>query len=303
MAPEEAFSALVKLMFDYDLRGHYTKTMAALHRRLYQFEKLVEYHVPDVAVHLKNEDIRTDMYASQWFLTFFAYKCSIDLVCRVFDIVFAEGVETLLRIGIALLKINRAQILELEFDDLIVFLKNGLFDIYKGNEGQLLQDASAIKVTTRLLRRFRQEFEADISRREHEAIMNEELRKKTKRIEAEMKQMEKQINDLNREHVDLANRLVQERVKNADLAEKNQDLVNLVEQLRAALQLERGTSEADDVWSKQHDVVERKNRELQERVTELEVQIVTARMQLCEAEAEKMNMEQKYRRILKETLN
>lgn len=48
----------------------------------------------------------------------------------MFDLVFAEGVEALFRFAVALLKRNEAYLLTLEFEDLIDFLKNGLFEAY-----------------------------------------------------------------------------------------------------------------------------------------------------------------------------
>lgn len=304
MSQEEAFSVLVKLMQDYDLRGHYIRNMPALHRRLYQFDKLVEYHLPDVSVHFRNEEIRPDMYASQWFLTFFAYKCSLNLVCRVFDIVFAEGVESLLRLGIALLKANRHKILELGFEDLLVFLKNGLFDVYKGSEGNLLQDAMAVKITARLLRRFRQEFESDLYRRERDKIATEQLKVRNKHLENELKRAEKTASELNREHVDLANQLIQERFRNAELEQQRIQLQETVDILQLELKLEQVRSmdlSAVDLVELTRKNVELKKRcdTLEKHVEDLEISVVTARMQVCEAEAERMSMEQQLRKYRK----
>ena len=48
----------------------------------------------------------------------------------MFDLVFAEGVEAIFRFAIALIKRNEDVLLKLEFEDLIEFLKNGLFEVY-----------------------------------------------------------------------------------------------------------------------------------------------------------------------------
>lgn len=58
------------------------------------------------------------------------YRLPLELVSSVFDLVFAEGVEALFRFAVALLKRNEAYLLTLEFEDLIDFLKNGLFEAY-----------------------------------------------------------------------------------------------------------------------------------------------------------------------------
>jgi len=54
----------------------------------------------------------------------------LELVSAVFDLVFAEGVEAIFRFAIALIKRNEDVLLKLEFEDLIEFLKNGLFEVY-----------------------------------------------------------------------------------------------------------------------------------------------------------------------------
>ena len=71
------------------------------------------------------------MYASQWFLTLFAYKFPMSMVVRIVDIVVAEGLEAILRFGVALMKKNAETVLELEFEKCLDFLQTGLFDVYK----------------------------------------------------------------------------------------------------------------------------------------------------------------------------
>lgn len=59
-----------------------------------------------------------------------SYRFPLELVSSVFDLVFAEGVEAVFRFAIALLKRSEPYLLTLEFEDLIDFLKNGLFEVY-----------------------------------------------------------------------------------------------------------------------------------------------------------------------------
>lgn len=59
-----------------------------------------------------------------------SYRFPLELVSAVFDLVFAEGVEAIFRFAIALIKRNEDVLIKLEFEDLIEFLKNGLFEVY-----------------------------------------------------------------------------------------------------------------------------------------------------------------------------
>ena len=131
MPDEEAFCVLVRLMKAYDLRSQYLPDMPGLQLRLFQFDRLLEELLPAVFMHLLRQGIKSSMYASQWFLTLLAYRFPLELVCSVFDLIFAEGVEAIFRFAIALMKRNEAHLLTLDFEKLLDFLKTGLFEHYK----------------------------------------------------------------------------------------------------------------------------------------------------------------------------
>lgn len=139
MPDEEAFCVLVRMMSSYEMRGHYTPEMNMLQLRLYQYEQLMEEQVPIIHKHFQNQGIRSTMYASQWFMTLFAYKFPLELVFRVYDIIFVEGIDSLLRFAIALLKANHDKILNHDFETLIEYLKNGLFEYYMVSSRTVLQ--------------------------------------------------------------------------------------------------------------------------------------------------------------------
>lgn len=73
----------------------------------------------------------------------------LDIVFRIMDIIFAEGIESMFRIAIALLKKNASTIIQLEFEDLLEYLKNGLFDVYLegGNGSSLIIDATMVVIS------------------------------------------------------------------------------------------------------------------------------------------------------------
>jgi hypothetical protein len=67
MPEEQAFCVWVKLMMGYNLRALYSPKMIGLQVRNYQFEKLIELKFPAVHKHLEDQDVRSTMYASQWY--------------------------------------------------------------------------------------------------------------------------------------------------------------------------------------------------------------------------------------------
>lgn len=146
---EETFSLLVKLMQDYDLRSFYTQDMPGLMLKLYQFDKLLQEFSPRVHAHLGQCGIVSNMFVSQWFLSFFGYRFPFEFVIRIFDIILLEGLEALLKFALAAIIKNEQKILSLQFDELLEFLKGDLFNVYleKDEKGNLNSNEDKYNVT------------------------------------------------------------------------------------------------------------------------------------------------------------
>lgn len=146
MDEKEAFCVFVRLMETYDMRTMFTLNMEGLQLRLYQFSALLSEHLPMLHAHLSFHSIQAAMYASQWFLSLFAYTYPLPLVLRVYDVVFTEGApETIMRVAVAFLKKNEEKLMQLqEFEDLLEVLSSKLYDVYEDNAGSVIKDAMAL---------------------------------------------------------------------------------------------------------------------------------------------------------------
>ncbi|KAI8375192.1 rab-GTPase-TBC domain-containing protein [Blakeslea trispora] len=142
MPEQQAFCVFVRMMETYELRTMFTLNMEGLQLRLYQFANLLDQVLPELSSFLKAHEVNVPMYASQWFLTLFAYAFPMDLILRIYDIVFAEGAaETIMRVSIGMLKRSSAKIMRLnEFEDILDFLSNKLYDAYT-DPSQVILDA------------------------------------------------------------------------------------------------------------------------------------------------------------------
>ncbi|KAI8384488.1 rab-GTPase-TBC domain-containing protein [Radiomyces spectabilis] len=143
MPEQQAFCVIMET---YELRTMFTLNMEGLQLRLYQFTSLLTQILPQLSDHLADHAINPPMYASQWFLTLFAYAFPIPLVMRIYDIVFAEGAaETIMRVAIAMLKRSEKQILALtEFEDILDFVTTKLYDAYNDDPTPVIADAMAL---------------------------------------------------------------------------------------------------------------------------------------------------------------
>ena len=181
MPEEEAFSLFVTLMNKYGLRDLFVADMAGLHLHLYQFERLLEEFEPALYCHLRRREVKPQLYATQWFLTLFAYRFPLQLVLRIYDLILSEGLESaILKFGIVLMQKNAETLLGMkDMSTLTTFLKERLFDVYidkapsansileNGFFGstsgvdkeiyradQLVKDAVAVKITPEMLKEY-----------------------------------------------------------------------------------------------------------------------------------------------------
>lgn len=147
MPEAQSFCVFVRLMETYELRSMFTLNMEGLQLRLYQFSCLLTEILPNISNHLSDSGVHAAMYASQWFLTLFAYVFPINLVTRIYDIVFAEGAaETIMRVAIAMLKRSQETILDFhEFEDILDFVTTKkLCEPYNENYSHIIRDAMAL---------------------------------------------------------------------------------------------------------------------------------------------------------------
>ncbi|RIB10916.1 rab-GTPase-TBC domain-containing protein [Gigaspora rosea] len=142
----QAFCVFVRLMETYDMRTMFTLNMEGLQLRHYQFTALLSQILPDLHAHFLEFGVNVAMFASQWFLSLFAYTYPLPLVLRIYDIVFAEGApETIMRVAVALLQKNEAKLLALEeFEDLLDYLTTSLYESYNNEPTGLIHDAMAL---------------------------------------------------------------------------------------------------------------------------------------------------------------
>jgi len=310
MSEEEAFCVFVKLMNKYKLRAMFQEKMKGLELRLYQYDRILEDHEPKLAIHLKRQHIESSLYAAQWFLTLFTYKFPLQLVLRVFDLLFSEGLEgPILKFGIILMRQNAERLLSLEFDALGPFLKEKLFDVYIdptpslssvmeagffGNGGEkevyrannLISDAMNIKISQEMLDCYEHEWE-EIERAKRETEVEiETLRRGNANLQNKVKKLEEQSEELNREYVRIASSEVGLKVQNDQLADENEVLRAKVDTLRDMV--DKQPQEVEDrlkgemeLLMKKNLAVHHQNQSLEESMMEMEKELVRTKMQLA----------------------
>ncbi|KAF2149557.1 TBC-domain-containing protein [Myriangium duriaei CBS 260.36] len=152
MPLKDAFCVFVKLMENHNLRTLYSVDLAGLHSRTFQLKKFMAQISPELLQHL--ETLGLEMaYLSQWFMTLFATSCPLNVLFRIYDVVFAEGAdETIMRVALALILSNEQKIMAMkELEDVLqLFLGRRLWEPYQAEPDFLMDEIARLSnVVTR----------------------------------------------------------------------------------------------------------------------------------------------------------
>lgn len=89
----------------------------------------MQTYLPALADYFKRNKIPTDIYATNWFMTMFCCDLNIDLVLCILDLFLLEGIKALIRVSLALLSFMEKRILEMNYEESMVYLSHSNKDI------------------------------------------------------------------------------------------------------------------------------------------------------------------------------
>lgn len=311
MPEEEAFTLFVRMMAKYDMRSMYTPDMHGLHLRLYQFERLLEDFEPALYCHLHRRGVSPILYATQWFLTLFAYRFPLQLVQRIYDLILSEGLTAILRFGVVLMRKNAQTLLGMkDMSQLTTHLKERLFDVYidkspsassildsgffggltGGGDKEiyhadaLLRDACAIDISDKTLMQYQTEFEEKTRQERDREAELDMLRTTNATLSSKMRGLEARVQQQDQDHVGIASELIKTKVENESLADQNESLKMQVEELRKVVESQPGEVEErlkeqmDRIMARNMEV-QNSNRALEDQMAEMEQELVTTKLQ------------------------
>ncbi|OTB03561.1 hypothetical protein M426DRAFT_176407 [Hypoxylon sp. CI-4A] len=326
MPEEEAFCLLVRLMNQYKLRDLFIQDMPGLHMHLYQFERLLEDLEPALYCHLHRRGISPHLYATQWFLTLFAYRFPLQLVLRIYDLILSEGLSAILKFGIVLMQKNATTLLGMsDMGQLTTFLRDKLFDVYidqspsagsileNGFFGsssssvdkevyradQLVRDACEVKITPELLKSYTTEWEEKTrTEREREKEL-EQLKTSNLSYAIKIRKLEERLEASDREQATVTTDLVHIKIENEELKDKNESLTGQVRELRNVI--EKQPEEIEQAWQlerddlmKRNEKVHEENQKLEKELQELEEQLVQTKMRYAETNSQHETLQRKW---------
>lgn len=115
MSESQAFF-LLSVLCDRLLPGYYSITMygTLLDQRV--FESLVEKTMPILWEHLVKSDVQLSVVSLPWFLSLYINSMPLVFAFRVLDVFFLEGPKVLFQVGLAILRMNGEELLDITDD-------------------------------------------------------------------------------------------------------------------------------------------------------------------------------------------
>uniref|UniRef100_A0A8C6SF80 Ecotropic viral integration site 5b n=1 Tax=Neogobius melanostomus TaxID=47308 RepID=A0A8C6SF80_9GOBI len=289
MPEEEAFCVFVKLMQEYRLRELFKPSMAELSLCLYQFESMIQEHLPELHIHFQAQSFHTSMYASSWFLTIFLTSFPLPVATRIFDIFVCEGLEIVFRVGLAILQMNQAELIQLDMEGMLQHFQKVI--PHQIDSDKVIQAAYQVKYNAKKMKKLEKEYTTIKSKEMEEQV-------EIKRLRTENRLLKQRIDTLEKESASLADRLIQGQVTRAQEAEENylvkRELATVKQQSEeATAQLEQARQTISRLQGQQPPHGKGVPRYSEETMLQLEKELVQARLKEAESQCALKEMQDK----------
>ncbi|XP_058034455.1 ecotropic viral integration site 5 protein homolog isoform X2 [Ahaetulla prasina] len=191
MPEEEAFCVFFKLMQDYRLRELFKPSMAELGLCMYQFESMIQEQLPELFMHFQAQSFHTSMYASSWFLTIFLTSFPLPIATRIFDIFMSEGLEIVFRVGVALLQMNQAELVQLDMEGMLQHFQKIVPHQFDGGPDKLIQMAYQVKYNAKKMKKLEKEYTTIKTKEMEEQVEIKRLRTENRLLKQRIETLEK----------------------------------------------------------------------------------------------------------------
>ncbi|KAF7716450.1 Rab-GTPase-TBC domain-containing protein [Penicillium ucsense] len=126
MSEAQAFF-LLSVLCDRLLPGYYSTTMYGTLLDQKVFESLVEKTMPVLWEHLTKSDVQLSVVSLPWFLSLYINSMPLVFAFRVLDVFFLEGPKVLFQVGLAILRINGEELLDIQDDGSFISILKSYF--------------------------------------------------------------------------------------------------------------------------------------------------------------------------------
>jgi hypothetical protein len=118
---------LLSMLCDRLLPGYYSTTMYGTLLDQKVFESLVEKTMPVLWEHLTKSDVQLSVVSLPWFLSLYINSMPLVFAFRVLDVFFLEGPKVLFQVGLAILRVNGEELLDIQDDGSFISILKSYF--------------------------------------------------------------------------------------------------------------------------------------------------------------------------------
>uniref|UniRef100_A0A7N8X2X8 Ecotropic viral integration site 5b n=1 Tax=Mastacembelus armatus TaxID=205130 RepID=A0A7N8X2X8_9TELE len=288
MPEEEAFCVFVKLMQDYRLRELFKPSMAELGLCMYQFECMIQVdQLPELHMHFQAQSFHTSMYASSWFLTIFLTSFPLPIATRIFDIFMCEGLEIVFRVGLAILQMNQAELIQLDMEGMLQHFQKVIPHQLDSGPDKVIQAAYQVKYNAKKMKKLEKEYTTIKTKEMEEQV-------EIKRLRTENRLLKQRIDTLEKGQVTRAQEAEENYLVKRELATVKQQSEEASAQLEQAKKTIRQLQQQPQKGAPRYS---------EESVLQLERELVQARLKEAESQCALKEMQDKRNTSLPDDTN
>nr|XP_053629141.1 TBC1 domain family member 4-like [Cherax quadricarinatus] len=119
-----------------------TLPLYILQVQMYQLSRLLHDRLLNLYDHFESHEVTPQLFAAPWFLTLYASQFPLSFVCRVFDMVFKEGMEAVFRVALVLLKTHEEALMACDsFEQIMDYIKTSMTNLNIHEMGNIISQA------------------------------------------------------------------------------------------------------------------------------------------------------------------
>lgn len=147
----EAYELLYSLMHEVGCRTMYLPDMKGMKLAIYKLTRLLYDHDLEVYTFFEKHEVSMMLVATPWFLTMFASTFPMKFVTRVFDIIFAEGMQGLYKVALCLLQEHKHKFMKQDdFEDIVNYIRTSIPESSDQSLQDVITNAMAMDVQSQL---------------------------------------------------------------------------------------------------------------------------------------------------------
>jgi len=142
---EVAFWLLLGMMHKYHMETLFMQGVPDLLLREHQMQHFIKNYLPDLHMHFRKAGIGSELFLSRWIMTIYACYLPLETLLHVWDCFMVQGWKVVFKIGIAILREQKPDLMAFELDDVSKFFRDNTRNCHF-NSRKLLAEASTIKI-------------------------------------------------------------------------------------------------------------------------------------------------------------